>query len=292
MTDESKYKKSVERANPGCLIFLMDMSYSMTDGIAGSPRAKADALATAINRFIGDLIIRCEMGDDKPRYYFDIGVIGYTTDRSNPPRAQIGTALHAGLGGRDLVSVVDLFDNPLDVEDRQKDDGVGGLTTIKFPVWYRTPSPEHMGGTPMREALEYVHRVASAWCDAHPASFPPVVIHMTDGEATDGDPEPAAEALKRLSTEDGHLLLLNCHLSESQATPVAFPSIEAELSDERAKVLFRMSSELPPKMSAAAEFNRISLKPGARGMVFNADGTQMLTLIQVGTQPASNDNLR
>ena len=291
MLDEAKYQKSVDRANPGCVIFLLDMSYSMTEGIAGSSRAKSEVLATAINRFIGDLIVRCEKGEDKPRDYFDIGVIGYTTDRSNPPRSRIGSALHQGLGGRDLVSVSDLFDNPLAVEDRQRDDGAGGLVSFKFPVWCRAPQHDQMGGTPMREALQYVAGVASTWCASHPASFPPVVIHMTDGEASDGTPDEvadAAEQLRMLSTDDGNLLLLNCHLSTSQAAGVVFPSSESELPDDYAKMLFRMSSELPSIMSSTAESQGISLRPGSKGMVFNADGTQMLLMIQVGTRPSNN----
>src|SRR4051794_8365967 len=136
-----RYEKSAERANPSCIIFLLDQSYSMNDGIAGSPRPKIDALAAGINRFIADLITLCEKGEDKPRHYFDVGVIGYTTDRSDPPNPIVGPVLQGALGnlaGRDLVSVVDLFDDPLAIEDREKkvDDGAGGLvtTTIKFPV--------------------------------------------------------------------------------------------------------------------------------------------------------------
>ncbi|MGO9918153.1 MAG: vWA domain-containing protein, partial [Isosphaeraceae bacterium] len=215
-----KYEKSAERANPACIIFLLDQSYSMNDGIAGSSRPKIDALTTAINRFIADLIALCEKGEDKPRHYFDVGVIGYTTDRNDPPNPIIGPVLKGAngtLNGHDLVSVVDLFDDPLAIEDRQKqvDDGAGGLvtTTVKFPVWYRKPSGDAMSGTPMCAALQYVQNIASTWCAGHPGSFPPVIIHLSDGEATDGDPEPVAEALKALSTEDGQLLLFNCHVS-------------------------------------------------------------------------------
>ena len=108
-----------------------------------------------------------------------------------------------------------------------------------------------MSGTPMCAALDYVRKIAESWCTSHPQSFPPVVIHLTDGEPTDGDPLPYAEALKSLSTEDGQLLLFNCHISESQANPVVFPNSEQILGDELAKALFRMSSELPDKLRGA-----------------------------------------
>ncbi len=88
-----KYQQSASRANPACIIFLLDQSYSMNNGIAGSPRPKIDALATGINRFLADLITLCEKGEEKPRNYFDVGVIGYTTDRSDPPNPIVGSVL-------------------------------------------------------------------------------------------------------------------------------------------------------------------------------------------------------
>ena len=144
------------------------------------------------------------------------------------------------------------------------DDGAGGLisTSFKLPVWYRKPADAQMSGTPMCAAFEYVRNVAATWCASHPSSFPPVVIHLTDGEPTDGDPQAAADALKALSTEDGELLLFNCHLSESQANPVVFPNSEHILADELAKALFRMSSELPDKLRGVAESKGVLCSTG------------------------------
>jgi hypothetical protein len=294
-----RYEKSAERANPACIVFLLDQSYSMNDGIAGTPKPKIDVLAAGINRFIGDLISLCEKGEEEgPRHYFDVGVIGYTTDRSDPPIPIIGPVLHGEKGtlmGRDLVSVPDLFNDPLAIEDRVKKevDDTGGLVevVVKFPVWYCKPDPGSMSGTPMCRALEYVKSVVEPWCAAHPKSFPPLVIHLTDGEANDGDPEPAAEALRSLCTDDGALLLFNCHISESPAQAVVFPSSETMLSDERARVLFRMSSELPESVRARAEVRGMSCPAGTRGMAFNADAAQMIQLIQMGTVGAQAPSL-
>jgi hypothetical protein len=294
-----RYEKSAERANPACIVFLLDQSYSMNDGIAGTPRPKIDVLAAGINRFLGDLISLCEKGEEEgPRHYFDVGVIGYTTDRSDPPIPIVGPALQGARGtlsGRDLVSVPDLFNDPLAVEDRERTevDDTGGLVKflVKFPVWYRKPDPSAMSGTAMCRALEYVRAVLEPWCAAHPRSFPPLVIHLTDGEATDGDPEPVAEALRGLATDDGALLLFNCHISESPAQSVVFPSSELMLTDERARVLFRMSSELPDSVRARAEVRGISCPPGTRGMAFNADAAQMIQLIQMGTVGAQAPTL-
>src|SRR5262249_17915559 len=147
--------------------------------IAGSPRPKAEALSTAINRFITDLIVRCEKGGEKPLHYFDLAVIGYTTDRSDPPNNIIGSVLQGDLPRRDILSVVDLFDSPLEIETRERDqdDGAGGLIKVPFklPIWYKRPNPDHMGGTPMCAALAHCERIASAWCASHAESFPPVM---------------------------------------------------------------------------------------------------------------------
>jgi hypothetical protein len=294
-----RYEKSAERANPACIIFLLDQSYSMNDGIAGTPKPKIDVLAAGINRFLADLISLCEKGEEEgPRYWFDVGVIGYTTDRNDPPLPIVGPVLDGERGtltGRDLVSVPELFNDPLVVEDRERTeyDDSGGLikVKVKFPVWYRKSDPSSMSGTPMCRALEYARNVAEPWCASHPGSFPPMVIHLTDGEATDGDPEPFADELKRLRTEDGDLLLFNCHISESQAQSVVFPTSELMLTDDRAKVLFRMSSELPETVRARAEVKGISCPLAARGMVFNADAAQMIQLIQMGTVGAQAPTL-
>ena len=138
------YKKNVERAFPGCVIFLLDQSGSMNEGMAGGQESKMARVAVAVNRFIQQLIANCEKGEELPRYYFDVGVIGYTNDESG---SRIGPVLGGALAGRDLVSVVDLSTNPLDTETRHADDGMGGIRQVRFLVWYRVPAQP--GGTPM-----------------------------------------------------------------------------------------------------------------------------------------------
>jgi hypothetical protein len=104
------YEMQIDRANPGCIIFMVDQSNSMLDGIAGTPRPKLDTVATAINRFFAELITSCEKGEEKPRNYFEVGLIGYTTDQNGV--AIIKPLFQAALEGRDLVSISDLYDNP------------------------------------------------------------------------------------------------------------------------------------------------------------------------------------
>jgi hypothetical protein len=268
----------MNRLTPGCFLFLMDQSESMVDGIAGSRRRKCDALSAAINRFITELIKEAFRGEERPRHYFDVAVIGYCTDPAGRPI--VGPAFQGALAGRELVSVVELFENPLEEVIKEVDDGDGGTIQKRSHIWYK---PIVQGGTPMTTGPVLCYSIASRWIDSHRDSFPPIVIHITDGEATDADPEPAAASLRTLATNDGHVLLFNCHLSDSPAEGKLFPSSEHDLTDEHSRSLFRMSSLLPEKCLQVAQAKGFEVSPGARGMVFNADSTAMIQLIQIGT---------
>ena len=291
------YSKQIDRANPTCIMFVVDQSNSMLDPFGGSPRLKIDAVTTAVNRFLGELVSMCEKGEDKPRHWFDVGLVGYTTD--NQGTAIVGSQFAGGLAGRDLVSIIDLYDNPLEIEKKQKkeflDDGAGGLTEvlkeINFPVWYKSPGRERMFGTPMCAAFDHVRGVLENWLVSHPDSFPPMVIHLTDGEAVDGDPEPVAERVKELATIDGNILVINCHLSSREAEPVLFPVTEGQLPDEYSKSLYRMSSKLPDKLRQTAEIKGISAPLDCRAMAFNADAVSLLKLLSVGTMVLDSNTL-
>jgi TIR domain len=259
----------------------------MTEGLAGSSRSKRDALAIAINRHLTELLLLCERGEGV-HHYFDVAVIAYTTDRKGKP--VIGPALQGRLAGRELVSTIELSNFPLRVDEvvKKVDDGAGGLidVMVRIAVWYEPPADGEMAGGPMCAALGYVTNIARQWCAAHEKSFPPIVIHVTDGESTDGDPEAAAAALRALRTQDGEVLLFNCYLSNRPGAGVLFPVSEAELpSDGYAHMLFRMSSVLPESVRHSAEARQIVSPSGARGMSFNADSRAMLMLIQTGTAP-------
>ena len=66
-------------------------------------------------------------------------------------------------------------------------DGAGGIVeqSVRIPVWFE---PVADGGTPMCQAAGEAKRIIEGWIAEHPDSFPPIVIHITDGESTDGNP--------------------------------------------------------------------------------------------------------
>jgi hypothetical protein len=269
---------NVERSRPGCYIFLLDQSNSMDDPIAGNGPPKKVVLANGVNYFLNELITHCEKGDALPRNYYDVALIGYTTDeRGNP---EVGTAFQGALAGADgvgfdIVSIVDIFQNQLGTTE------VNGET---ISYWYE---PVAKVGTPMAAGLHYCRDLAEMWANGHPDSVPPIVVHITDGEPSDpqNDPEAAARAVQAVRTKVGNALLFNIHLSEKDASPSIFPASEAELPDHFAQMLFRMSSALPDFCMVMARNLGWQVNAGARGMAFNTDATVLANLLSVGTIP-------
>lgn len=279
------YSAEVSRSNPALLLFLLDQSESMKDPFGGGnsgEQRKADALADATNRLLATLIIKCSK-EEGVRDYFHVGVLGYG--------AQVGPAFGGPLSGRDLVPLSEIANNPIRVDQRSRkvSDGAGGILEqpFRFPVWI---DPVHNNGTPMYQALSKAKGLVQNWVGQHANCFPPIVINITDGEATDaneGDPVAAAEAIKALSVNDGNVLLFNIHLSSKQAATTEFPDSEATLPDQFAQQLFRMSSPLPPHQLTAAQQSKYPVSAGSRGFVFNADMVALVSFLDIGTRPSN-----
>lgn len=275
------YSAEISRANPSCFLFLIDQSGSMADpfGAGESNRRKADGVADAINRLLQNLVIKCAK-EEGVRDYYHVGVIGYG--------AHVGSAFAGSLAGRELVPISEIANMPARVEERTRrvDDGVGGLVdqTIRFPVWF---DPVANGGTPMCQALAQAQSMLERWLAQHPDCFPPILINITDGEATDGDPSGAADTIRNLRTNDGEVLLFNLHLSSQRTAPIEFPDTEVGLPDQFAQLLFRISSPLPAYMRSIAQQEGYRVSEGTRGFVFNADIVAVIRFLDIGTRPSN-----
>src|SRR5262249_26066164 len=153
---------------------------------------------------------------------------------------------------------------------RKVDDGAGGLVdqTVRFPVWFE---PAANGTTPMCGAFDLAWEVLSEFLTGFPDCYPPLVINITDGRATDGHPESHAQCCPALPARDGTVPLFNAHVSAKVVQPVEFPDGEATLPDDFARLLFRMSSPLPPRMQDTARREGFAVNDATRGFVFNAD---------------------
>lgn len=274
------YEAEISRTNPTAYVFLVDQSGSMGDKMT-SGATKAQFVADVINRTLRDLVVRCTR-EEGVRDYFDVAVIGYSDN-------QVRNGLGGALATRWLHPISAIADNTLRVEDRPKkiDDGAGGLTTqnIKFPVWL---DPINIGGTPMVKALGQAAQIVADWSDSHPDSFPATVLHISDGESTDGDPENNAEVLTSLTTRDGQTLLYNIHVSSTSAQPLRYPTSESQLTDQYSKLLFRMSSVFPEHIRQYAEdAYGLQLESNSRAMVLNADAEELVKFLDIGSRPAA-----
>lgn len=136
----------------------------------------------------------------------------------------------------------------------------------------------------MCQAIEKTVEELVGWCDSHINSYPPTVLHITDGEATDGDPEELSNQLKQIGTNDGSILFLNLHISSLSNFPIVFPASENVLPDQYAKLLFRMSSELPEHLLRFAKDKEFKVDTGSRGFMFNADPIHLIEFFDIGTR--------
>jgi len=274
------YEAQISRANPSAFVLLVDQSGSMSDAWAGeSGKTKAEAVATYLNRLLQNLVLRCAK-EEGIRDYYSVGVIGYG--------AAVESALGGALAGQDLVPISQIGLSPLRVEDRTKkvDDGAGGILEqeIKLPIWVDAVAEN---GTPMTSAFNRARTILEPWVAQHAASFPPIVINISDGAPTDGDPSAAANALTQLATSDGSLLLFNVNISAGAGSPIEYPSTDELLPDEHAKLLFSISSVLPPFMRNAAAQEELHTTADSRGFVFQADAVAVIRFLDIGTRPSN-----
>jgi len=213
------------------------------------------------------------------RNYFDVGVIAYG-----------GTEVASGFGGALSTGIVHpiqaISEHTLRIEERQKkvDDGAGGIIELKtkFPVWF---DPKSAGGTPMRAALSETMKTVAGWCESHPGSYPPTILHVTDGQSTDGAPEEVADGLRQVATRDGQALLFNLHVTAGGELEIVFPTSETDLKDEYSRMLFRMSSPLPAHLAKFATDKGYEVANESRGLIFNGDPRCIVDFFEIGTRP-------
>ncbi len=273
------YTRNWESQHPGCMIFLLDQSASMSDPFgptqAGRGRKKCDMVATILNNFLNELItintIPQADGNSIVRPRADICVLGYQGNNVQP-------ALTGVLTGQEFVNLPDLQLNPIDVEMRKQketdDSGREYETQIPFPIWVR---PKADMGTPMCTALQRAWELANDWAYSHPDNYPPVIINVTDGMATDGDPAPIAQQLMQIATNDGQALLFNVHITTLSDPEVRYPASEHDLPMDRyARLLFDISSPIPE--TSRQQLESLLGQPvqmHARGMIFNGSATSI-----------------
>jgi len=285
---------------PGCLVILLDQSGSMDDAFGGnqlgSGKKKCDQVATVLNGLLNEIIsANREISEGgiriKPRA--EIAVIGYSG-------SGVGSALASPLDQQTIVTLPELQDNILEVETRMRKemDDTGNIIEVPvfFPIWVLAKAA---GGTPMVAAIQQATEIIRQWAYDHPDNYPPVVVNVTDGEATDvadaNNPVEliaAADALKSVATRDGNALLFNCHITDKASIEIQFPGSEALLPNDRiARSLFAISSPVPESgRQNILATTGTTLAPEARGFIYNGDAGAVRQMFVYLTKPLVNTN--
>jgi hypothetical protein len=264
------HSRPIGTSHPGLIMILLDQSSSM------AANQKAMMASTAVNRVIYEIMLASRAGEIiKDRCY--VGVIGY------------GATIRPLVAGQ----ISDVNAKPLRSETfhQMKPDGAGGLvsTPMVMPIWVE---PVMDNGTPMARAMDQAFSLVEQWIKDHRDSFPPIVINVTDGEPDDFDlrtgqaptTTAAAKRLMELKTDDGNLLLFNAHITgQSTALGISLPSTDTGLLDAYAKLLFNISSVLPPRFIDEAYKVGLSPQVGARGLVFQGNEDSLIRFLTFGS---------
>ncbi|MGM9963465.1 MAG: vWA domain-containing protein [Holdemanella porci] len=268
-------------ATPGLLIILLDQSGSMLSSYENETRT---IFATkAVNRVI-DTIIQKNFDGRAPKNRCFISVIGYNHRVKNLVQGYLK----------------ELDEHPIRVETvKQKiNDGAGGILEIdrSMPIWV-DPIKEN-SVTNMKGAFEMAEEIIKQWISDKPNNPAPVIINISDGVPFfDGMNEDRCMELtieivnriKSIDTKDGKIQIFNAMIGNGAKT--MFPSSESELKDKEAKFLYEISTEIPASYKGAAEKNGFSYNSGARGLICQCDGVELIGLIDFGSSKGQGDRL-
>ena len=277
------YLARITQSCPTAVVLLVDQSGSMAEPARwnGHTVAKAQAVASASNALLAELVARSRR-DGGYQPYYDIAVLGYSG-------SEVRSALPT-VGEDWFLNPETLADNPIEVRDVQRmrtlPDGRRVATVMREKIWVR---PASEWNTPMHEAFRTAYGLLKGWRARHKGQpcYPPTVINITDGEATDADPRQltaAAAKLRSLATADGNVLLLNVHISGSESEPVLFPASTGDLPEDRyARLLFDISSPMPALYRDEIALVTGHAADGVRGMAYNANMTDLVRMMNIGT---------
>lgn len=276
------YQQAWTRQRRGLLVLLLDQSGSMGARVqvAGHAYRKSEAAASALNSVISSVIVNAPYDPQTGRRkdYCDILVLGYGD--------HVSSLLNSSFSP---VSVADLAANPRGQQVVQ----VEGRTERR-PYWIDPYA--YSQKTETAQALLRANESITTWLrtDARRRlSFPPIVMNITDGMHNGvGDPRVEAQRIRHLDTEDGNVLIFNCHITTLDVEPLVLPAGRAEIAAriqpqdrECAELLFDMSSPIPESMrNQARTVFGFNLAAGSRGFVYNADAKDLMNFLNWGTR--------
>lgn len=283
------YTRRFSRRHPGLFVFVLDQSRSMSEPVLGMNCSKADFAATALNELIYAMLDQTPIDDDtgERRKYIYLSVLGYSDE--------VVSLLTPDGSPIDLPT---LGKHPLGQTTVSRDVYISGTGTFQSvqettrPYWIK---PSWVNATQMDKAFIRARDLIRTWLHSPPEpgqapreqGFPPVIIHITDGEDNGiYDPEPLSYEIRSEGTQQGATLIFNCHFTANMQDPTIFPTREDEvrhLSPFAAKLL-AMSSIIPePLILNASEVTGRPIASGARGFIYNSNAEVLVKFLNFGT---------
>jgi hypothetical protein len=292
---EGSYTQSWSRQHRGLLVLLLDQSAAMNETMTlqGSKITLAQLAASIANNILITMVENTQFDPQTGhrRNICDIAVFGYSDsvrsllDENNLP-----------------MSLPDLAENEhgQQIVRLSKYDALKGYnTTIEEEQPYWIEPFVNRQRREMSHAFRTAHELVQNWLNADSrrhSSFPPLIINITGGRnngTNDNNIAHSAGNLRQLRTDDGHVLLFNCYISQSSTQILSYPrSVEQIknldlLNEEQlsAEQLFKISSLIPDTLRTRAQqvFARVLL-PGARGFLLNMDGQELINFLSWGTR--------
>ena len=290
------YKTKVDSANPVLVIVLIDQSTS-TDRIMAAKGDQIYRISTMMKIVTDTLLytlLRKGVKGTKLKNYVDFAVIGY------------GVSVHSALPR------VNLEEFPINLErlkkEAQKPDDSDEDPIVPRPKreWVEERSD---GLTPMVGALKEARKILEKWIPNHKSSYPPTIINLTDGMPNDDEKyleileqgylvdlsETAliteSKAIKQLHTDDGNVMIANCHITETNPVPIEYPAYPSEIEkvDPLGRILFDMASTIPEQLRKIGNNPKtfdMKLVPNAKLFLFNADIKSLVNFMSFGTTNA------
>lgn len=284
------YSAQITRANPTAFVFIVDHSASMnrTTTFEGERMMLAEAVSRIVNRQINELVSRCIKGNEI-RHYYDIAVLGYGSDVYN---GWLGN-----LVSQYFASPQQINDNPYEEIVTTKIVRTRKGETRKETREIQWFKARHDGRqTRMDLAFRKAKELLMPWISDHQDSYPPTIIHITDGEFVGTNYDKViqeVDELKSMYTKDGNVLMFNIHVSPQEAEIVKFPTSRNEVaSDKNSGNLYDFSSLLPLRYNAEiAKVRQDSDGNRHVAMAVNADMSLLIQIMDIGTPtPTPNIN--
>lgn len=285
----------VTRSNPACIMLLVDKSGSMAEKLTFNEQlmTKSQAVSIIINSFIDELLYRCRKGGSYMNY-FEVALLGYSDNKTY-------SMLESLDSDRITFTVPDLTNANVDKYSISKRRiGSDGLYYTHTTTINKCIDHTDGGNTPMKQALLELYKHANQWIQKNKDRYtiPPILIHISDGEATDSETPTLlkiADKIKSLSIGGGKVTFMNVNISSMHKESIIFPSSSLELPKENttAKLLYDMSSTLSKEYAESIsyikdkELSTFDASIPVKAMAYNASLNELIGILSIGTSTIS-----